>query len=239
MKEKKDKWTNRVALYAIVYFILLIILYIVLVSILKVSENTVTSVGQLLADWLLLPTVIFGFWLAIREFRESQVRPILKIFWSWDRGVLQDGNCLILETSEHSMRRYQLLLHVSNKSEIFVIWYRITVDLPRELVGWGDNRYELRWHLGEEGNWGSNVNMERIQHEFKSNGYHALYPGQQVHIATLEIQGFPNDTSINGKIRFSIVTDKTKDAGEQEVRIEREDFQRRLRLDPSIKRLDA
>lgn len=223
---------------ALLYTILLILAFIVLVGFLKIPDATVTGAGQFFADWLLFPTVIIGFYIAIKEFRKSQSLPKLEIFWSGDAGVIKDENAFILPAHDTSLASYRLLLHVHNTGELITIWYRVAVDLPTELFALSEivevdaagNRrgiYELRWHLGNADNWGDNVNLQRRQYEFKSNGQQALYPGQSVHIATLEVtipESFIQKPR-QSQIKYSIVTDVTKmDCREQVVHIIKDDL---------------
>lgn len=195
---------------AFIYFIILVILYGVLTK--YFTEESITAIGQLFADWILLPTVIVGFWLTIREFRQSQITPKLEIFWNADAGVILADDLFILQANDNDDMYYTLRLHIHNIGELVTIWYRIAIDIPVEIFRFNEEICELCWHLGTDDNWGNNVSRQRTQHEFKSNGQHALYPDQSVHIATLRVN-IPNGyirTSKQGKIGYSIVTDKTR-----------------------------
>lgn len=234
----KFYWSNQGLVHgAIIYAILVVLVFIILVWILEIPEASVTGAGQFFADWLLFPIVIIGFYFAIKEFRKSQVLPKLEIFITGDAGVIVDGTTFILRSSDTYDTSYSLLAHVNNEGELVTPWYRIAIDLPTNVFhitevvevdarGHKKGIYELRWHLGNEENWGDNLNSQRRQYEFKSNGLQALYPGQTVHIATLkvEIPKIHIQKPRQGVINYSIVTDKTKIVHkEQAVIIRKED----------------
>lgn len=44
------------------------------------------SVGQLIADLVLLPVIIFGFGIAIAEFRAVMAHPVLQLEWNYGWG---------------------------------------------------------------------------------------------------------------------------------------------------------
>jgi hypothetical protein len=168
------------------------------------------DVLQLFLDVLLLPTVIIGFWRATVEFRKAQALPNLELFWSGGMTVTREGNFLVLETSEHLEKNFPLMLHVKNKGTSIATWYRINFDVPRELARPEDPELcKVEWRKQERGEKDINPTMSR--YTFKSNGEPALYPGEVVHIATLEIKLFPQlQYPKQTQIRYSVVTDRTK-----------------------------
>ncbi|MBE2197831.1 MAG: hypothetical protein IAE79_04415 [Anaerolinea sp.] len=211
---------------ALLYTILLILAFIVLVGSLKIPEASVTGAGQLFADCLLFPTVIIGFYIAIKEFRQSQITPKLEISL-YTQDVIVDNDVFILRPSNTNITSYRVLFQVNNTGELIIPWYRVTIDLSEDLFRFSEafeeetngNKtgiYVLRWQMGNQDNVGDHLiiseNPKKRQYEFKSNGQHALFPGQSVHLATLEVTipaGYIQ-TSRQGQIMYSVVTDKTK-----------------------------
>jgi len=218
-----DKWKIRVwiGLGIIGYILLLIISFFILKDFfLLKKEDTIPSYGQLLADWILLPTAIVLFIIAINEFRKTQVKPKLFIFWAPDRGILIEKECFVLRSGKDDARYYKLMLQVGNEGPIVAPSFRVTVELPRELIGFSEHTHKFNWI----DDWSNQGNLERKLLEFQSDGNNALYPGQQVHIATLDFTVPPNNKSMMGKIRFSLAANNVKIEKQQEIRIEKEDL---------------
>jgi hypothetical protein len=223
-----SKHIIRVGLIIIVYLLISIGLYITLLFFFP--ESTITSVGQLFADVLLFPIVIIGFWITFTEFRKSQVLPKIQLFWMGDIATDRDGDQVILEVAEYNSKRYYLSLFAQNSGAIMATWYRINFMVPHALSSPNSDTHKVRWHRGQSPDWNSSLNGEETIHEFKSNGQYALYPGETVHIATLEVYLFPQiNYPKDIQIRYSIVSDRTQiEYGVCSLQIREENFARKI-----------
>jgi len=167
------------------------------------------DVWQLILDLILLPTVIIGFVMAIKEFRKSQALPNLELLWSGGMTVTREGKPFILEASEHREKNFPLLLHVKNDGTSIATKYRIRFDVPRELVA--QKTLQVHWERGGDDCREISTTLDTKRYEFKSNDQYALYPGEVVHFATLKIKLLPQSQYPEQVlIRHSVVTDKTK-----------------------------
>lgn len=226
-----NKHARRVLLILMIYFVIAISIFWILTRYFSISD--VASVGQLCFEILLFPTVIIGFWITIEEFRKSQVLPKLSLFWKGDRTIDLEDDCLVLETSIHDVKTFYLRLYVKNDSASMTTWYRLSFDIPRQLAQPLSDSYEVRWHKGDVKDWNTSGNSEKTTHEFKSNGQYALYPGEEIHIATLELKIFPKLVYPNRiYIPHSVVTDKTRlQYGVCKIKVRLENFASKIPLE--------
>lgn len=217
----QDKWLNRIIVAFIVAGYLLVLgnLLAYLKNNLRLTDSMIIGYGQLLSGWIFLPIAIILLAFALREFGRSNVRPVLHLEWQGDN---EDGDWLVVDGRSNTT--HTLNLDVRNEGEAVVVWYRITVELPQELVALGEDIVGFEWAIGsrENGNYSQTAEEDVIIHDFKSNGRPALYPDEQTHVATLRFTNHEgNGRSWQGKIRCYIVTDKTRIVHkEQKVRLE-------------------
>jgi hypothetical protein len=204
------KWKIRAIIFFLPYLFGSIGIFLVLGRYFSISD--ITGVGQLFADILLFPTVIIGFWIAVTEFRKSQASPSLKLRWRGDKAVSVEKDYLILEISKYTVKQFSLFLFVKNEGKAIATWYRLAFDIPSELARPNSETHSVRWHQGDENCWSSGINTKMTRHEFKSNGQYVLYPDEEeIHIATIEIQVFPQVVyPSRAYIPYSVVTDKTQ-----------------------------
>lgn len=223
------KWGIHAAILLLLYLLATISIFVVLACYFEISISDITGVGQLFVDALLFPTVIIGFWIAITEFRKSQALPDLKLLWGGDMWTGLEGGSLVLETSEYNDKRFFLLLFVRNDGKAMTTWYRLSFDVPSELARPNSDLHAVQWHKGEQTCWGAGVSTEMTRHEFKSGGQHPLFPGDEVHIATLEVRLLPKiDYPNEVRIPYSVVTDRTQiQHGECMIRIRPENLTRK------------
>jgi hypothetical protein len=155
--------------------------------------------------------------------------PDLKLLWRGDMATGLEGSSLVLETSEYNDKHFYLLLFAKNEGEAMTAWYRLGFDIPRELARPGSNLHIVQWHKGERTCWSSSISAEMTRHEFKSAGQYPLFPGEEVHIATLEMHllsqiDYPDEV----RIPYSVVTDRTQiQHGECMIRIRPENLTRK------------
>lgn len=155
--------------------------------------------------------------------------PDLKLLWRGDRATGPEGSSLVLETSEYNDKHFYLLLFARNDGEAMTAWYRLSFDIPRELARPGSNLHVVQWHKGEQTCWSAGVSAEMTHHEFKSAAQYPLFPGDEVHIATLEVHllsqiDYPDEV----RIPYSVVTDRTQiQHGECMIKIRPENLTRK------------
>lgn len=216
----QDKWLNRIIIAFIIagYLLLLGNVLAYLKNNLRLPDSLIIGYGQLLSGWIFLPVAIILLAFALWEFGKLRVKPVLRLEW---RGDNEEGDWLVVDgRSNHTP---ELNLYVRNEGQAVVVWYRITVELPQELVALGEDKVSFEWAVGRPENGSHSITIEEdvIIHDFKSSGRPALYPDEQTPVATLRItprEG--DDTSWQGKIRSYIVTDKTRVVHkEQKVRL--------------------
>lgn len=193
-------------------FISLLTYILVVLSIVLYFFPFDASAMQVLIDLILLPTVVFGFWYATNEFRNSQARPSLSLNWN----NADENKSITLEIPRQERKIHRLRLYVTNHGNLLATWFMIEIEAPT----FGDRRdINFYWHLGDEHNQKTeygiqDVAITTVKYRFSSNGVFALYPGESKHIGTLEIAIY--SPHISGKtyhnneiIRYSIVTDRT------------------------------
>ena len=223
-----NNWHIRISGLLLLYLVGAVAIFVVLTFFFTIQD--ITSVGQLFADVLLFPTVIIGFWITITEFRKSQATPKLTLTWHGDVSTYPDGDSLVIETPKYGDKRVWLMLFVKNESKTMTHWYSISFDIPSGLSRPMADTHTVRWHRGDKSCWSEAVNLEMRRYEFKSNGQFALYPNENIHIATIEIDIFsqihyPDQV----QIPYSVVTDKTEvQYGEYKIKIRPENLARRI-----------
>jgi hypothetical protein len=215
----------------VIYAVISLVLFGALSSFLPLSE--VTGLGQLCADVLLLPLVIVGFAVTVHEFRKSQERPELRLFWRGEREAQTEGDVILLRPPQQGEVRYRIFFDVENVGLMMTHWFRIKLALPKTLVG--DDRHHARSHFG----WTINADwiaqtVEEGEEAFnfivKGNGTFAIYPGEKIQAGEFYLILFP--TSVKeyperNEIHYSLVTEKTEEVtGKFQLMIKSEDFSR-------------
>jgi hypothetical protein len=127
---------------------------------------------------LLLPTVIVGFSIAMREFKRSQDIPILDLVWEiepgkYDKSIKLDNGLNINQAARPV---------VVNNGKAVAVWYVVHFDIPLTLLNdLGITTPDLivtRWlgHVGDQSNWRQDVLGDCLRIVFMSNGTTGSYP---------------------------------------------------------------
>lgn len=188
--------------------VLIYLVFAVLALVFLLITNQIT-----MYELVLFPTVVIGFWIAMAEFRKSQVYPQIKLHWQGDMstGFEDDALCVVAPKNEEKI--IYVNLFVENIGDGLTTWYRISFDIPRELAAPMSEAHKVSWLIGtKESNWNEGSNLQATRHSFNSNGQYSLYPDEgQIHYASLAIILFPGLKYPNvTEIAYSVVTDKTK-----------------------------
>jgi hypothetical protein len=203
-----SRLTKIIAITAIIYILVLVGVFALLAQFFDVTD--ITGIGQLFADWLLLPTIIIGFWITIREFHKAQEKAEVRFSCHGDSAIIFKDDSFVVETSKQQEKRYKLHIYLENSGTVMTNWFRLEIQIPRNLTGIQEADKVIRWYLGNEDNWKREENNDQVNYIFSSNGEHALFPGEKIHIGTFKIILLPNRTYPERvEIKQSIVTEKT------------------------------
>ncbi len=134
------------------------------------------SYKQLFADILLIPIVVIGFYLAIREFRKSQEKPDLDLWWEITGEKLKSTT---IKYHQHEpITHISRSLLITNNGNAVTSWFKVTFCLPSDLtqsrVYTADGNKEV-WETKTY--WSVYSHRAQNCYSFKSNGEIASYPG--------------------------------------------------------------
>jgi len=184
------------------------------------------AMAQLILSLILLPTVLFGFFITVQAFRESQELPDLDLFLELETGIYKKS--LEFNSSEIFKRRKEwsennspsiqteksFSLVIQNKGNAIALWYAIRINIkfdaiPQAYLDWA-RFYQTR---GEE-HWQQNqteldTNM-RFEVMFMRNGTLASYPNFPFKICDMNTGWFLEEKSPSREyqISYTIVTDR-------------------------------
>jgi hypothetical protein len=169
----KNAWKFIVITYVIVVLLLLLIAWAVGLR----GWGDIFSLGQLLVDAVLLPVVIIGFLMAVEEFRKSQARPDMDLYWEAEpNGTVKE---LVLEAPPRGNANLHFRPVLLNTGNAVGVWYMLNITLPDELnIGWQPI-------LGDEDNWRLARTKDGLLLTFMSNGQVAAYPNYGLLLCTL------------------------------------------------------
>ena len=137
------------------------------------------SLGQLLVEATLVPTVIIGFIIAITEFRLSQNTPKPRLYWEQSPGIITSEVNLKLPPGTGLIPTPRLVL--KNEGKTVTAWYRVKFDIPETI--YLDRPPSVERLIGDkiglvtsDSHW----HFERLSNitrwVFTSDGKYALYP---------------------------------------------------------------
>ena len=193
---------------SILFILLTAAIYFIIES--KVGKDISGDI-QVILEIIGLPIIIIGFYIAIEEFRRTQLIPDLRLYWQGDAATQYEGeNIIVYEHSPYYEKKYYLHLYIQNKGNILGNWYRIQFEIPRVIATYQSEQQNVKWNMGDSKNIATLVNSDIVRHVFKSNGDFGIYPDETLPIATWEVRIFQNvHYPKTASILTSVVTDKT------------------------------
>src|SRR5262245_16325206 len=117
---------KRYAIIALGSIIPTVIITIIFIFISSLSYSYIFSLVQLIINIVLLPVIIIGFDITMREFRKSQDTPDLDLMWEVSPGKLEKSINIDYVTLPHQHAR----LVVVNNGKAVAVWYVAYFDLP-------------------------------------------------------------------------------------------------------------
>ena len=188
-------------------FWFIVISYVIIIIVLTVAKDhlefgDVFSLGQLLVDALLLPAAIIGFLYAAAEFRKSQAKPDIDLYWEVEsEGIAKE---LPVEISSQGGAQGCFLV-LLNKGKAVGVWYMLSLVLPRDILFSFPGRHPI---LGDDDNWRSAITEEEVILTFMSNGQIGAYPEYELILAEIPVIRRRNQ-EINDQyqVPYTIVTD--------------------------------
>jgi hypothetical protein len=145
------------------------------------------SALQALLDLWLLPTLIFGFWFAVLEFRKAQEVIDLELRFEIVRPKPDDlvFSRGLLTYKENLVFVYPIL---TNKSSTVAVWYMLNFSLPvsaQPIAIRKENPYPYWGPLGNADNWRVYPQSDKTLFTFLSNGNIAAYPDYGLVLVTI------------------------------------------------------
>lgn len=196
----------------------------------KVETGDLFSLGQLLVELMLIPTVIAGFYFTAIEFRASQQTPDLHLYWELQDKQLKNTSILKMPPGNGRGRTPRLI--VKNEGKSITTWYLIRLDFPTKVFS--DNEPKLIREVGNrrdhptiDSHWHTDVSAEKISWQFMSNGEYALYPNYSQPICVIDFEFSSNkEYPENYAIPFVIYCDRGKEvSGELFLSLQRQEKQ--------------
>ncbi len=186
------------------------------------------SLGQLIVELILIPTVIVGFIATIIQFRESQETATPRLYWETKTGTLAKAIDLTMPPGNGRARTPRLV--IINEGKAITTWYLIQFEVAKEvylrdaprinrLVGdiISSPTSDTHWHF--------DTLPEKQFFSFVSNGMYALYPKYTQPLGEIDFnfsveEKYPDSCTIP----FVIYTDKGKEEkGNLKIRFVKEE----------------
>lgn len=177
--------------YLLYITIALMAILVIAKIVFKVETGDLFSLGQLLVELTLIPTVIVGFYFTAIEFRASQQTPDLHLYWETQDKKLATTSTLKMPPGNGKGRTPRLI--VRNEGKSITTWYLIRLDFPTDIFS--DNEPRLIREVGNkkdhptiDSHWHADVSSEKISWQFMSNGEYALYPNYAQPICVIDFE---------------------------------------------------
>jgi len=184
----------------------------------------VFSLGQVILEIFLLPVAVWGLWMAVEEFRNSQRRPGLYLIWGGEENAQSKELSLQLSKKEIDINSSNTPKHIAqsivlqNEGNNVATWFSVHMEFPVELLGkgaphfWSTDLIRLLGFKNEYGggdHWDLSRGPSAEDVVLQSNGTLASYPQQRVILGTLWFIPVPEGKSEvqRYRIKYKIFTD--------------------------------
>ena len=168
------------------------------------------SLGQITIEILFLPVAVWGLWMAVEEFRNSQRRP--RLYLTWGGGANTQNKELTLRlsrtdidiNSKNTPNRITQPIVLQNEGNNVATWFSVHMECPVELLGKDAPHYwspELLSLLGFKNEYSGSDHWDLSRGPliedviFQSNGTLTSYPQQQVILGVLWFLPIPGGES--------------------------------------------
>jgi hypothetical protein len=176
------------------------------------------SLGQFLVDVLLLPVAIFGFVLAMEEFRKAQASPSLDLYWETEASKHEKEIVLEVPRPVKDMPLRQIVMKrdahlvLVNEGQAVAIWYSLRLNVPLEIAESATHFCELEWRIdvSEQDCWQPDRSSDELRVVFLSNGRIAAYPDYPLSLGTLVVPVSAAQEPKEYRIPYTIVSDRAR-----------------------------
>jgi hypothetical protein len=197
------KWLLFVCLCFIATDLLIYIVTYIIKNYFGLSSSDTLAMAQLILALLLLPTVLFGFFITVQAFRESQDLPDLDLFLEPETGLYEkslkfNSSEIFKRRKEQSENKFLLTeipfsFVIQNKGNAIALWYAISISIqfdaaPNFYLDW-TQFYKTsgeHWQINHE----EREKSKRFEGMFMSKGSLASYPNLPIKICEMNTGWF-------------------------------------------------